>query len=655
MDDFVSILRSTLVLKGRTMGVWELYNSSGLHKNVIEALIKENELSDESYSIVAAVGVEGSGKTTFLNEVFGTTFPESKGVSDRFNGPSPSGGRGAPGGARASPPVGRGEQDAPEVRASKGGTVRLSRAEPLARSLILAQPPQELLVLDVDGLSTSTLGASSVLQVRRQGLSWAVHDGATAVELGVAMADVLVFNVRYHSLSRSTASGLRGLGSALETYLRLCASGMLHGMGPMPHPSRKRMLLVIVRDFEDEEVSRDEVAAAFQEDLNALWSRMTKPSRLGNSRFSEFYQTEYAFLPSALLRKIDFMRRVGELQRRFLDPTADGYFFQRDNRSGESIARYSCPVPLSELELHIENVFKALSQFRKDRSVGETDGGLEVEGSSELEASYRCDEICSFIFSQYLDSARSWKSRAEDGRIIENFGTEADGLLQNALEEYDRDAAAFRHTKTFIRKRNELRSSILNDLRTIYAKQLLKLREVAFDRFKLALTRIQVTNRVEKDVERQIRENEKYFIEQADLLKCRDAPRGGNASSNAGALPWRHEIERRALVDAMREVATERLQFARLQGAYVPTQRQPVQFSFHYLHPNPFGTDSRQDRLTSTDPIRYDPTVSRVATVLRAGSIRPQTDNVRAPRKSRQEAAKTKVQGTKESAVPARS
>jgi energy-coupling factor transporter ATP-binding protein EcfA2 len=625
------------------MGAWELYNSSGLHKNAIASLLKESDLAEESYSIVAAIGVDGAGKTTLLNEVFGTTFPETGRFSGHQDGPSASERRGVTDQGRHSSPA------ATYVAGSLGnkpkhstGRILLSRAEPLARSLILAQPPQELLVLDIDGLSAHGAGAESLLRVRNFASPQQLRTDTVAVQLGFALADIVVFNVLYHDLSRSSASGLRYLRSVLEVYLRLCAGGMLRGFETMPSPSKKRLILVVIRDFEEEEVSRDDVSAAFQEDFAALWARMTKPSRFANSRYSEFFSLEYAFMPSALLRKIDFMRRVGELQRRFLDPTADGYFFQKEGGRADGSVRFACPVPISEMEMHTESVFKALQQIAKDRSAGQSDSELGADGNAELEAAYRCDEISNFIFCQYLESVRIWKSRAEDGRIIENFGKEADTLLQNAIAEYERDAAAFRDTKSFHRKRGELRTAILNDLRTVYAKQLLKLREVAFDRFKLALTRVQVTDRVEKDVEKQIRENEKYFIEQADLLKCQEAPRGASASSNTGALAWRHDVERRALVDAMREVATERLQFARLQGAYVPTQRQPVQFSFHYLHPNPFGVDSRLDRLTTGDPIRYDPTVTRVATTLRPGSIRPGTDQMKQPGRPRRNADQSK-------------
>ncbi|KAF6001034.1 Rhd3p [Cyanidiococcus yangmingshanensis] len=172
----------------------------------------------------------------------------------------------------------------------------------------------------------------------------------------------------------------------LESYLRLCAAGMLRGSGSSPSPTRKRLILVVVRDFEVEEVSKDDVSAAFQEDFGALWARMTKPSRYATSRYSELFHLEYAFMPSALLRKVDFMRRVGELQRRFLDPTADGYLFQRETSGTDGSIRYACPVPIADLELHAQNVFKALRQLVKDRSIDQHDSELGSDGSAELEA-----------------------------------------------------------------------------------------------------------------------------------------------------------------------------------------------------------------------------------------------------------------------------
>jgi hypothetical protein len=114
----------------------------------------------------------------------------------------------------------------------------------------------------------------------------------------------------------------------------------------------------------------------------------------------------------------------------------------------------------------------------------------------------------------------------------------------------------------------------------LYAKQILKLREVAYQVFRGNLARIRINDRVEKNVNIAVKDAENYFVEKAESLRC-------------PLSSWRFDNERHELVNHMREDATERLQLARLQGNYVPPIRAPVAVAFHTLLTAPFGHDSR--------------------------------------------------------------
>lgn len=200
-----------------------------------------------------------------------------------------------------------------------------------------------------------------------------------------------------------------------------------------------------------------------------------------------------------------------------------------------------------------------------------------------------------------------------------NFGTESENLVNEMVKVYENLAEDFRGTKAFQRKEEELRENILNDLNVLYTKQLVRVRNLAYENFKNGLNRtpvrlrrfssllfppltsapsdqrpsfmvtvasfctlvygpsiidknsprhflsfrgssFQVTSRLEKTVEEKIKIAEKKFLTQAEAMKCKGAR-------------WRYETERGDFLKAMREVATERLQMARLQGSYVPGLR----------------------------------------------------------------------------------
>ena len=63
------------------------------------------------------------------------------------------------------------------------------------------------------------------------------------------------------------------------------------------------------------------------------------------------------------------------------------------------------------------------------------------------------------------------------------------------------------------------------------------------------------------------------------------------------------------MVAEMRRFVTEKLQGARLQGAYVPgMQRRPVAVAMHYLAPKPFQMlDALQDSLSYEEDMDWEP------------------------------------------------
>lgn len=52
------------------------------------------------------------------------------------------------------------------------------------------------------------------------------------------------------------------------------------------------------------------------------------------------------------------------------------------------------------------------------------------------------------------------------------------------------------------------------------------------------------------------------------------------------ASKWRYDGAKQMFVSSLREVSTERVQIARLEGSYIPGLRAPVNFTVHYLNPS---------------------------------------------------------------------
>jgi len=145
--------------------------------------------------------------------------------------------------------------------------------------------------------------------------------------------------------------------------------------------------------------------------------------------------------------------------------------------------------------------------------------------------------------------------------------------------------------------------SLLNE---IYEKLVSKLKEFSFQSFRESISIIQISNNIDQDIKTSIKITEKYFVSKAKLL---------NPFFITNS--WVLEKERKELLNGIREIATERLQLARLQGVYLQKSRNPISLSFHFLHPHPFGKDLRLDNFTSSDSFDFNSEPSKRAGLMR--------------------------------------
>lgn len=230
----------------------------------------------------------------------------------------------------------------------------------------------------------------------------------------------------------------------------------------------------------------------------------------------------------------------------------------------------------------------------------------QLPAERELNDTFSCNAVMNAVLEKHRSTAKQWKATVDAGRVIRNFGTENDRLVEHTLLVYDKDAAACKSSKAFQRKRDELSTFLLSDSYALFAKQILKVRENAYQVFRAKLARIRINDQVEKNVRAAVKEAEAFFVEHAESLRSK--------LSN-----WRFDNERHELVNHMRDDATERLQLARLQGNYVPRMRSPIAFAFHTLLLAPFGRDSRFSHPHAEDMKQsYDPDKVKRAGLMRA-------------------------------------
>lgn len=370
-----------------------------------------------------------------------------------------------------------------------------------------------------------------------------------ALLLAVALSGALVIPLRQSDLNRPESSVLAPVFAAIERSLALRAARVAP-----PVPARKNLVLVVT-EYDQVECSEPDLLAFVSDFLSSTYDSFDLPTGFAATQHSDLFDLQVCLVPSEKINPSGYAEGVERL----------------------SVALRNTNRDYADAGMTPESLMEIVQRIQHMHVDDSTD---DLPGELELGATFACNAVMATVLDKYRTTAKQWKGTVETGRIIRNFGKEGDALVERTLQFFDKDATVHKSTKAFVRKREELKAALLSDTYSLFAKQILKLREVAYQVFRGKLARIRINDQVEKNVRGAVKEAESYFVENAESLR-----------SNLGG--WRFDNERHELVNNMRNDATERLQLARLQGNYVPHMRSPIAFAFHTLLLAPFGRDSR--------------------------------------------------------------
>lgn len=226
--------------------------------------------------------------------------------------------------------------------------------------------------------------------------------------------------------------------------------------------------------------------------------------------------------------------------------------------------------------------------------------------NKEILASELCRKTASSLNEDFKKISEPWKICIEEGGLIQNFGEEAGKIYNDLINIFDIETKSFKNTESYSIAKSVFSENLIFLLNEIHERLVSKLKEFSFQSFREAISAIQISNNIDQDIKIAINVTEKYFTSKAKLL----------VPFFIGNI-WVLEKERKELINGIREIATERLQLARLQGVYLQKSRNPISLSFHFLHPHPFGKDLRLDSFTSNDSFDFNPEPSKRAGLMR--------------------------------------
>jgi len=217
-----------------------------------------------------------------------------------------------------------------------------------------------------------------------------------------------------------------------------------------------------------------------------------------------------------------------------------------------------------------------------------------------------CSKTSDDLIEDFKKNNESWKICIIEGGLIQNFGGEAGKVYNTLTTSFDIRTRLFRDTESYLSSRSVFVEKLIFVLSEMYEKQVSKLKKISLQNFRVDISKIYISNNIDQDIKSLINTIKTFFESKAKPMK----PFFIHNS-------WIIEKEKKELLNGVREIATERLQLARLKGNFLQKSRNPISLSFHFLHPHPFGKDLRLDNFTSSDSFDFNPEPAKRAGLMR--------------------------------------
>lgn len=205
------------------------------------------------------------------------------------------------------------------------------------------------------------------------------------------------------------------------------------------------------------------------QDLSKLWSTISKPKGLDNSRIEDYFDFTFVALPHKILQPEKFEEAVNKLSLRFKegysDPKKTGLIDESDLPI--FLPQYHRRIPADGFPVYAEGIW--------DQIVNNKD--LDLPTQQELLAQFRCDEISREVLVTFDEKITPLEDKqAEDGRlgnltIIPGLGAIMVAARSTIFKDFETNASRY-HKGVYKRKLVELESKVDTRLKALSQKQL---------------------------------------------------------------------------------------------------------------------------------------------------------------------------------------
>ena len=371
-----------------------------------------------NYHIISVFGSQSTGKSTLLNALFGTGFGVMS-ESER-------------------------RQTTKGIWMSKNKSETSSMAE-------------NILVMDVEGTDGRERGEDQDFE-RKSAL------------FALATSEVLIVNIWEHQVGLYQGANMGLLKTVFEVNL-----GLFLKSGTVP----RSLLFFVIRDHIGN-TPLSNLRATLLADLSRIWTSLTKPAGLENSKIEDYFDFAFAALPHKILQPDAFISSVQKLGTRFREG-------KKKNRSTLVLDEQDEPALLPEYHRRIPaDGFSHYANGIWDQI--ESNKDLDLPTQQELLAQFRCDEIAREVLVAFdallipLETRQTNGSKSGSPVVIAELGRALNQARKQVLDDFKVEASRY-HQGVYKRKSAELQSQVDSRLKALFKGQLTALHKSGLTAF----------------------------------------------------------------------------------------------------------------------------------------------------------------------------
>ncbi|CAG8456477.1 RHD3/Sey1 [Gigaspora rosea] len=305
----------------------------------------------------------------------------------------------------------------------------------------------------------------------------------------MATSNVIIVNLWEHQVGLYQGANMGLLKTVFEVNLQLFQAA---------RGKEKTLLLFVIRDHVGSTPLAN-LSNTLTADLERIWDSVSKPEGLEHCTIKDYFDFMFTALPHKILLPKEFEQDVVKLRERFVNPNNKDFVFKPN---------YSKRVPADGFHVYAEGIWDQIMS-NKD---------LDLPTQQELLAQYRCDEIATIAFENFLGKIKGYRQPIESGKIIDDLGPEMEEIRNTTIKQFDKDASRY-HAEVYKRKRQEVLQKANSQLHVFFLGQLKNLTKKAINSFN---SRVQEKLKGEYDfaevVSSSREEAEEFFVTGANAI-----------------------------------------------------------------------------------------------------------------------------------------